>query len=212
VAAPSEGRYRFAAGPRRLSGAERIAGRRDRGSAWQIGLAFPKGGYQELRQSGVEALRRRISRLAPWLADRVEGLQEWTQTPLLVVSAGRVRRWYRPGLLLIGDAAHVMSPVFGVGINYAVQDAVVAANALGPRLQHGEVRVRDLAAVQRRREWPTRLMQLLQSNGEHMALSGPAPLDARLAAWLMQLKPFRPLHARLVAFGGLRPERVDART
>ena len=158
----------------------------DRGTWWQISLAFPKGGYQALREEGIDALRRRIARLGPWLADRVDSLEDWNQTSLLVVRAGLVRRWYRPGLLLIGDAAHVMSPVYGVGINYAVQDAIVAANTLGPRLRDGTVRNADMAAVQRRREWPTRLMQLVQRHGEYQALSGPAPRGARLVAWLMQ--------------------------
>ena len=98
----------------------------------------------------------------PFLADRVAHLQDWAQTSLLSVESGRVERWYRPGLLLIGDAAHPMSPVGGVGINYAIQDAVVAANVLGPRLLAGGVRTRDLQAVQRRRELPTRAMQRLQ--------------------------------------------------
>lgn len=180
----------------------------ERGDQWQISFAFPKGGYQELRRAGLGALNARITRLAPWLADRASQLQDWHQTSLLVVQAGRVRRWYRPGLLLIGDAAHVMTPIFGVGINYAIQDAVVAANVLGPRLRQGRVGTRDLAAVQRRREWPTRLMQFLQEveKNEEFAMSGP--LAVRAASKLIKLSPLRSLRGRLIAFGGFRPERA----
>lgn len=181
----------------------------DHGDVWQIGLAFPKGGYQELRSAGLAALHQRITRLAPWLADRTDQIQDWKQTSLLLAQAGHVQRWYRPGLLLIGDAAHVMSPVFGVGINYAVQDAIVAANKLGPRLRQGEVRTGDLAAVQRRRERVTRLMQLLQTVGEHQVLAGRPPRRARWAAQALQLPILRGLRARLVSFGGIRPERID---
>jgi 2-polyprenyl-6-methoxyphenol hydroxylase-like FAD-dependent oxidoreductase len=102
----------------------------DRSDQWQVGYVFPKGGYQKLRATGVEALRQSIVELVPQFAERVDALKEWTPVSLLSVESNRLRRWYRPGLLLIGDAAHVMSPVGGVGINYAIQDAVVAANVL----------------------------------------------------------------------------------
>jgi 2-polyprenyl-6-methoxyphenol hydroxylase-like FAD-dependent oxidoreductase len=180
----------------------------DRGDTWLVGFAFPKGSYQHFRQAGIESVRQRVSELAPWLADRTVLLQDWSQTSLLNVEAGRVQRWYRPGLLLIGDAAHVMSPVFGVGINYAIQDAIVAANKLGPRLRRGKVRQCDLAAVQRRREWPTRLMQFFQHVEQRMEMAG---LPARGVHWtsrLVALAPMRWLRARLIAFGGLSPERV----
>jgi 2-polyprenyl-6-methoxyphenol hydroxylase-like FAD-dependent oxidoreductase len=180
----------------------------DHGDVWQIGLAFPKGSYQELRNAGISALRTRIGRLAPWLLDRTMTLQDWRETSLLVARSGRVRRWHMPGLLLIGDAAHVMSPVFGVGINYAIQDAIVASNKLGPSLLRGDVRRRELGAVQRRREWPTRLMQLLQNVGEHQVLGVQPTRSARCANWLMNLPVLRPARARLIAFGGWHPERA----
>jgi 2-polyprenyl-6-methoxyphenol hydroxylase-like FAD-dependent oxidoreductase len=185
----------------------------DRGDTWQIGYAFPKGGYQRLRSDGLEALRGGIAERVPWLADRVDLLQDWQQTSLLVAQAGRVRRWYKPGLLLIGDAAHVMSPVGGVGINYAIQDAIVAANLLGPRLLRGGLRLKDLAAVQRRREWPTRLMQHAQRLMLHqmLAVGRPSAVGSSLAR-LMDLPPLAELRIRLIAFGGLRPERVRAMT
>ena len=132
---------------------------------WQIAFIFPKGGYQRLRAAGLEALRRSIVELVPWLAGRVDRLQDWHQLALLSTEASCCRRWYRPGLLLIGDAAHVMSPAGGVGINNAIQDAVATANLLtGPLLQ-GAVRVRELAAVQRRTRAVTHLVQALQAFG-----------------------------------------------
>jgi 2-polyprenyl-6-methoxyphenol hydroxylase-like FAD-dependent oxidoreductase len=135
----------------------------DRGAEWQVSYWLPKGGYQALRAAGLDTFQRSIARLAPWLAGRTLQLGDWTQAVLLAVQSSRARRWYRPGLLLIGDAAHVMLPVGGVGINMAIQDAVAAANLLGPRLARSDLRPRDLAALQRRREWPTRLVQGVQS-------------------------------------------------
>ena len=180
----------------------------DRGEAWQVGFVFPKDGYRELRAAGIAALGQRIAQLAPWLADRVHHLADWDQTSLLVIQAGRARRWHRPGLLLIGDAAHVMSPVYGVGINYAIQDAIVAANVLGRRLLRGNVRSRDLAAVQRRRELPTRIMQLLQTVGEHQVVMADVPWRSRMLGRVLELKVLRGMRGRLIAFGGWSPERA----
>ena len=119
----------------------------------------PPAGHrcQRGRQRRQPALR--IELRVPWLADRTDALRDWHQTSLLSVEVCHLRRWYQPGLLLIGDAAHTMSPVGGVGISEAIQDAVVASNVLGPRLRAGHVRESDLAAVQRRREWPVRIVQ-----------------------------------------------------
>jgi 2-polyprenyl-6-methoxyphenol hydroxylase-like FAD-dependent oxidoreductase len=180
----------------------------DRVDAWHVGLGFPKGAYQRLREVGIQAVRDTIVQLAPWLVDRVQVLDDWNQTSLLAVQAGRVKRWHRPGLLLIGDAAHVMSPVFGVGINYAIQDAVVAANVLGPRLREGNIRSRDLAAVQRRRERPTRIMQWMQTFGEHQSVSGPLTLQSRIVRRLVEMPPMNQLRRRLIEVGGLRTEHV----
>jgi 2-polyprenyl-6-methoxyphenol hydroxylase-like FAD-dependent oxidoreductase len=180
-----------------------------RGSEWQLGLAFPTGAYQQVRGRGLESVRRTVRALMPWLGDRVDGLQQWSQTALLAVEASRVRRWYRPGLLLIGDAAHVMSPAGAVGINAAVADAVAAARILGPALRRGEVRMRDLAAVQRRRAWHTRLAQWFQGTVEQeiwAAGRGPRmPLAARLVAASPAL---RALRNRVFVNSGLWPERV----
>ena len=129
---------------------------------------------------------------------------------VLSVGSSHVRRWHRPGLLLIADAAHVMSPAGGVGINFAIQDAVVTANVLGARLKQGGVREQDMAAVQRRREWPTRLTQYFQSLAVAEGLADPARgRRAPLAAHVIQRVPFlRDLRTRMYAYGGVRPERV----
>src|SRR6266852_1914647 len=135
----------------------------NRGEEWQMGYVIPKGGYQQIHAAGLEKLRQVVAELLPEFADRVEYIQEWKQVSVLSVESSRLRRWYRPGLLLIGDAAHVMSPVAGVGINYAIQDAVVVANVLSGPLKRGYLEVRDLAAVQRKRIWPTRIIQGFQN-------------------------------------------------
>src|SRR5438093_13077856 len=108
-------------------------------------------------------MRKNLAATVAWLADRVAALNDWHQLSVLSVESSRLRQWYKPGLLLIGDAAHVMSPVGGVGINVAIQDAVEAANLLGPRLKEGTVRESDLAALQKRREFPVRVVQKFQA-------------------------------------------------
>jgi 2-polyprenyl-6-methoxyphenol hydroxylase-like FAD-dependent oxidoreductase len=181
-----------------------------RGDEWQLGYVIPKGGYQDLRAAGIGALRRSVADLVPWLADRLSGLDDWRATSLLSVESSRLRRWYRPGLLLIGDAAHVMSPVGGVGINYAIQDAVVAANVLTEPLRNGRVRLRDLAEVQRQRQWPVRIIQALQAQLQRQviarALHMGRPFQLPFLLRLLLRVPFlRSLPARLIAFG---PQRV----
>jgi 2-polyprenyl-6-methoxyphenol hydroxylase-like FAD-dependent oxidoreductase len=131
----------------------------EREDHWQIGYIIGKGTYQHVHAAGLEALRQGIVETAPDFADRVAELHDWKQVSMLSVEASRLKRWYRPGLLLLGDAAHVMSPAGGNGINYAIMDAVAAANILTAPLQSGQVTVADLARVQRRREWPTRIIQ-----------------------------------------------------
>jgi 2-polyprenyl-6-methoxyphenol hydroxylase-like FAD-dependent oxidoreductase len=181
----------------------------DRGESWQIAYAIPKGSYKELRARGLEALKDSIATVAPELGEpygklrrRVDALQEWSQVAFLSVESSRCRRWYRPGLLLLGDAAHAMSPVGGVGINYAIQDAVVAANVLSTPLQQGKVQLRDLAAVQRRREWPTRIIQafqlLMQERLIARALDPDRPFRLPL---FLRLPMVRNLPARLIGLG-----------
>jgi 2-polyprenyl-6-methoxyphenol hydroxylase-like FAD-dependent oxidoreductase len=130
---------------------------------WQVGYVMPKGYYQQLHAGGLEALRKSIATTMPMLADRVEHLKEWKQVALLPIEVGSLPQWYRPGLLLIGDAAHVMSAVGGVGINCAIHDAVAAANTLGEPLKSDRLQLRHLKSVQRKREWQTRIVQQFQS-------------------------------------------------
>lgn len=144
----------------------------DRGEQWQMGYILPKGGYQRLRQKGLEQLREVIVQMVPWLSDRVGELDDWHKTSLLSVESDFLPRWYRAGLLLIGDAAHVMSPMGGNGINYAVQDAAAAANLLSAPLKSGRIRLSDLAAVQRRRAWPTRLTQMVVNQVQDRVITG----------------------------------------
>ena len=135
----------------------------DRGDYWQAGYVILKGSYHQLKKEGVEAFQNKIATLFPEFKNRVEALRDWKQAAVLAVQTARVKKWYRPGLLLLGDAAHVMSPVGGVGINYAIQDAVAAANVLTAPLQAGRVETQHLAAIQQRREWPTKVIQTIQT-------------------------------------------------
>jgi 2-polyprenyl-6-methoxyphenol hydroxylase-like FAD-dependent oxidoreductase len=185
----------------------------DRGDYWQCAFVIRKGGYDELLQRGIESFRAEIARLAPFVRDRVEELQTWEDIKLLTVAVDRLRRWYRPGLLCIGDAAHAMSPIGGVGINLAVQDAVAAANILVPPLRSGAIIGTELLArVQRRRELPTRLTQrmqlLIQNRVMTRVLGSAAPLAVPLPIRLMQRWPMlRRIPARLIGLG-FRPEHV----
>ncbi len=134
----------------------------DRGDYWQCAYVIAKGGFDAVRAQDVDVLRGSIAALAPFLRDRVGELTTWDDVKLLTVVVDRLERWYRPGLVCIGDAAHAMSPMGGVGINLAIQDAVAAANILAAPLAAGAVRVADLAALQRRRTFPTRVVQAMQ--------------------------------------------------
>src|SRR3712207_1886236 len=169
---------------------------------WQVGYIIEKGSYGQLRATGLPALRRSVAELAPELADRVGHLQDWKQGSLLSVESDRLRRWYRPGLLLIGDAAHVMSPVGGVGINYAIQDAVVAANVLAGPLRRGQVGTAPLVRVQLERELPTRVIQALQNLLQRRLLvSVRQDQFVVIPPWLLRTPVLRDLPARLLAFG-----------
>lgn len=197
--------------PRKAEEAQGLSGRfgkghivvlLDRSEQWQIAYVIPKGGYQQLRSAGLETLRQSLVEIVPELSDRVEQLQDWSQVAFLSVESNRIPRWYLPGLLLIGDAAHVMSPVGGVGINYAIQDAVVAANILSNDLKTGTVKVSHLAAVQRHREIPTRVIQAFQSVVQQRIFARVLNSDPsfQLPAFL-RIPILRDLPARLVAFG-----------
>ena len=134
----------------------------DRGDYWQCAFLIPKGSIDDLRRSGLPAFRLSVAQLVPAFADRVDGLEDWDEIKLLTVAVNRLERWYRPGLLCIGDAAHAMSPIGGVGVNLAVQDAVATANILWQPLANGTLREDNLAEVQERREFPTRVTQRMQ--------------------------------------------------
>ena len=173
---------------------------------WQAGLVFPKGQYQELRAQGVEAVRRTIAEIEPHFAQHAEYLTDWHQLSLLSVESSRCPLWHKPGLLLIGDAAHVMSPVGGVGINYDIQDAVVAANVLIKPLLAGRVSDADLAEVQRQREWPTRAIQAMQAFMQKNLIGGALRAQTAVRApWqfriFFRIPILRDLPARMIAFG-----------
>lgn len=186
-----------------------------RGDYWQCAFVISKGSMEKVRSQGLPAFRREVAAaLPPFLRGRVEEIAEWDQVKLLTVIIDRLKRWHRPGLLCIGDAAHAMSPVGGVGINLAIQDAVAAANILAQPLRNGTVDDGDLQRVQRRRELPTRLTQRLQVVLQDRVIKGALdstqafkpPLFARMLGWF----PFlRRIPARLVGMG-FRPEHVRA--
>ena len=191
----------------------------DRGDYWQCAYLIPKGGFERVRNEGIEAFRSRVRALSPFLADRVSQLSSFDDVKLLTVMVDLLRQWWRPGLLLIGDAAHAMSPIGGVGINLAVQDAVAAANRLAAPLRAGRVKPADLQAIQHRRIWPARLTQrvqlVMQNRLIRPALQGiPRPKPPLIFRLLDALPVLRRIPARLLAVG-LRPEHVrtpDART
>ena len=181
----------------------------DRGDYWQCGLVVRKGALAEIQRRGLDALRADIQRLAPFLGDRVSDLRDWNDIKLLTVQVDRLRRWYRDGVLCIGDAAHAMSPVAGVGINLAIQDAVAAANILVPALRDsGTASNAALAAVQERRELPTKVTQraqLLIQNGIIRRVLGRGR-EGRMAPPLIirilgGVPLFRRIPARLVGLG-----------
>ena len=204
---------------RKAGDPENSMGRFDPGAAlvlinrrdyWQMGYVIPKGAADELRSAGLPAFRERLVRLLPWMADRAAELAHWDQLSLLTVQIDCLKQWWRPGLLCIGDAAHAMSPVGGVGINIAIQDAVAAGNFLGG----GDFSPANLGRLQRRREWPARATQRLQILAQDRILSRvlqtrsplAVPLGFRLLArhaWL------RRLPGRLIGMG-LRPEHIAA--
>jgi 2-polyprenyl-6-methoxyphenol hydroxylase-like FAD-dependent oxidoreductase len=184
----------------------------DREEYWQCGFVIPKGAADEIRKRGIEAFREEIANMQPFLRDRVGELRDWDDVSLLTVKVDRLRQWSRPGLLCIGDAAHAMSPVGGVGINLAIQDAVATANALAGKLAAGNLKDDDVHAVQRRREFPTRATQWLQVVVQkrviRRVLSSSEPLTVPMLLRLLQRWPvLRRLPARIVGLG-FRPEHV----
>ena len=184
----------------------------NRGDSWQCGFVIAKGTRTQLQAKGLGAFRESVARLAPFAADRVGEIQDWDPIKLLTVQVDRLQQWLRPGLLCIGDAAHAMSPVGGVGINLAIQDAVAAANILAAPLREGRVTFDHLRRVQQRREWPTRMTQRMQLFLQDRVINpvlreaGPLtpPLPLRLLARFPSLQR---IPARLIGIG-FRPEHV----
>ncbi|MDB5414053.1 MAG: FAD-dependent oxidoreductase [Rubritepida sp.] len=184
----------------------------NRGEYWQCAYVIPKGGYDQIRAAGLDAFRQNLVRAAPILAGRVEALESWDSVSMLTVTVDRLEEWCRPGFLCIGDAAHAMSPIGGVGINLAIQDAVAAARILAPALRNGAPGIEVLQQVQRRRIWPTRATQRLQLLAQNRlvgpVLAGKGGSELPMLLRLLRRFPFlRRYPARLVGMG-FRPEHV----
>jgi 2-polyprenyl-6-methoxyphenol hydroxylase-like FAD-dependent oxidoreductase len=187
----------------------------DRGDYWQCAYVIAKGQYEAVKSRGLQAFQNDVVRLAPILKSGISDVKTWDDVKLLTVAINRLKRWTRPGLLCIGDAAHAMSPVGGVGVNLAVQDAVATANLLAAKLVGGAPTEDDLDAVRRRREFPMRMTQAMQVVVQNKLVSAAlkpgdqtfkVPLFARLVnaiPWLQGLT------ARFVAVG-VRPEHVHS--
>jgi 2-polyprenyl-6-methoxyphenol hydroxylase-like FAD-dependent oxidoreductase len=184
----------------------------NRGDYWQCGYVIPKGSFEEMRRGGLTQFRAQLARTMPLFADRVGELTDWDQIKLLTVAVDRLKRWYRRGLICIGDAAHAMSPVGGVGINLAVQDAVAAANLLAQPLLAGAVGEDQLGQVQERREFPTRMIQSAQVFVQERVITGVLgnrdEIKPPLAVKLLRAVPLlRRIPARIVGIG-IRPEHI----
>jgi len=183
----------------------------DRGDYWHCGFVVPKGTAEKMQATGIEEFRASIAEVASFLRDRVTELRDWNDVKLLTVKVDRLLKWYRPGLLCIGDAAHAMSPVGGVGINLAIQDAVAAANILTEPLLKGAVSTDHLARIQRRRSFPTRLTQRMQGIIQKQIFRGLDRPQAARPPWPLRLLerttlPCR-MRTRFIAVG-FRPEHV----
>ena len=184
----------------------------DRGEYWQCAYIIPKGQFERVKSGGIETFRNRISALSPFLTERMTELTAFDDVKLLTVTVDLLRQWWRPGLLLIGDAAHAMSPIGGVGINIAVQDAVATANRLAVPLRTGRVKPADLQAIEQRRIWPARMTQrvqlIMQNRLIAPALQGVRRTKPPFVFELLNAVPLlRRIPARLLALG-FRPEHV----
>jgi 2-polyprenyl-6-methoxyphenol hydroxylase-like FAD-dependent oxidoreductase len=184
----------------------------NRGDYWQCAFVIPKGGFNELRRKGLEAFRLAIVALKPSLSTRVKEITSWDDVKLLTVRVDRLKQWYRPGVLCIGDAAHAMSPIGGVGVNLAVQDAVATANILTGPLLEGRITEEDLRKVQKRRSLPTELTQALQVFIQNRVITNvlnmtTQPKPPFLMRMMDRFPLLRRLPARLIGMG-FRPEHV----
>jgi len=184
----------------------------DRGDYWQCAYVIAKVGIDRVKAEGLDAFRRRVVAMSPFLADRIGEIKDWDDIKLLSVAVDRLRRWWRPGLICIGDAAHAMSPIGGVGVNLAIQDAVAAANLLAAPLKARRLSDADLAAVEARRILPVRLTQWIQITIQNRVISAVLAAQARprppaVMKLLDAFPVLRRLPARLVGMG-FRPEHV----
>jgi 2-polyprenyl-6-methoxyphenol hydroxylase-like FAD-dependent oxidoreductase len=184
----------------------------DRGDYWQCAYVIPKGGIEKVKARGLDAFRDAVAEMSPFLADRTGELKTWDDVKLLTVTVDRLRQWWRPGLICIGDSAHAMSPIGGVGVNVAVQDAVAAANRLAKPLKSGNVTDADLQAIQERRTLPVRFTQWLQLTAQSQIISRVLKSQQRpkppLLFKLFAMFPvLRRIPARLLGVG-IRPEHV----
>jgi len=186
----------------------------DRGDYWQCAYVIPKGGIEPIRAEGLAAFRQRVIDMSPFLADRAGEIRSWDDVKLLTVTVDRLRQWWRPGLICIGDCAHAMSPIGGVGINIAVQDAVAAANRLAVPLEAGALTDDDLRAIQERRSFPVRFTQALQLTIQKRIVSRVLGMEGQrrpkppLFFRLFNVFPLlRRIPARLLGLG-IRPEHV----
>ena len=184
----------------------------NRGDYWQCAFVIPKGAIDRVHAAGLPAFRDALRPLLPVDKSRADEIKDWEQVKLLVVQVNRLDKWWQPGFLCIGDAAHAMSPVGGVGVNLAVQDAVAAANIIAGPLREGRLEEKHLAQVQKRREWPTRFIQRIQLAVQNRiiasALGTAGPFKPPLAVRLITRIPgLRQLPARLIGLG-VRPEHV----
>jgi 2-polyprenyl-6-methoxyphenol hydroxylase-like FAD-dependent oxidoreductase len=187
----------------------------DRGDYWQCAFVIAKGSFDEMRKRDIAELHRELAAALPNLRDRISEIRSWDDVKLLTVAVDRLKQWYRPGLLCIGDAAHAMSPIGGIGINLAIQDAVAAANILAEPLRTGRLNNADLQRVQQRRERPTRITQNVQVFIQKQIIAQvlkaksrlPVPLPLRVLRAVPYLRRFP---ARFVGLG-VQPEHVRTR-